>query len=860
MAASDLIPDLQDAVAGFQTTVAGKQTTIDGKKASGETAASNAHDSKDSTVALKDVVKRALDGAYADARSAVANTSAQDLDAVADTKSDTAIDVIVYDTSKDSDGGAWRYRTQHTSWYNEPLNTTTRGARREFPSVAIVVVKNGLVTIYDADDPALPMWMVFEAGSQGQPDGTHWKFIISGGLSSGAMFNGMLVVGRYSLNVCDFVGDRMEYIGPSAGGSGPYDNAAVDKRNAFNLITGGLKWLDINGHALESSNLNDVAITTLPDAPIDPVTGLPVPTIAVAANGGVSIIKDDGTVVDIRNGDNVNHAKSVAFTSDNKIACQLYDQQRGIRIFDIPSSDVTQGNHYTKGSALEWYEGVSNEGSTHDGDLDIDTINLGNTNVNIGHSLNPIDINKTLYLSKPNGLTAVHRNPSSPSSGAVASVASDHTTGWMVGDIKGAFLSDTDDTNITDSLFNSNSSFNTNVTGVTTFSGATISHDTGGDGGRLKVTSDGTQYCGVFIDYSTAIESGKTYLFQIDYAVGTYTGNVNLSANGQNTSPSPNFSTSGTYRGYLTSTYSGTASRQLRIRFQDAHTAGEYFFVDNVIIKEVELDRSFNKNSLIVNGTITKDPVATGAELVSYSGFSPTNYLQQEYNSDLDFGTGDFCVMGWVQESAASDWIVDRMEGRDGSSNLWGFNIFQSTQSLRFDVYENNANTSVVSTTAMGNDDSVWYFFTAVRRNGVLEMYMQGSLEATTSGTARNISYTSTGNAPPLIIGGRNTVPVGSSWLNGKAALIRISATAPTAEQIAKIYNDERHLFQENAKCTLYGTSDDVNALAYDEDAELLHVGTSGGRSVFKGLQRVDNTTTAVSTALSASNGLLVEE
>ena len=28
--------------------------------------------------------------------------------------------IFVYDTSKDSDGGAWRKRTKHTSWYNEP--------------------------------------------------------------------------------------------------------------------------------------------------------------------------------------------------------------------------------------------------------------------------------------------------------------------------------------------------------------------------------------------------------------------------------------------------------------------------------------------------------------------------------------------------------------------------------------------------------------------------------------------------------------------------------------------------------------------------------------------------------------------
>ena len=33
----------------------------------------------------------------------------------------TISDVFVYDTRKDSDGGAWRKRTQDTSWYNEGI-------------------------------------------------------------------------------------------------------------------------------------------------------------------------------------------------------------------------------------------------------------------------------------------------------------------------------------------------------------------------------------------------------------------------------------------------------------------------------------------------------------------------------------------------------------------------------------------------------------------------------------------------------------------------------------------------------------------------------------------------------------------
>ena len=72
---------------------------------------------------------------------------------------DTASHVFLYDTSKDSDGGAWRYRTQHTSWYNETLGTEFRGTRKEFPAVAVIVSRTGYLDIYDGDDPNLPLWM-----------------------------------------------------------------------------------------------------------------------------------------------------------------------------------------------------------------------------------------------------------------------------------------------------------------------------------------------------------------------------------------------------------------------------------------------------------------------------------------------------------------------------------------------------------------------------------------------------------------------------------------------------------------------------------------------------------------------------
>jgi len=51
-----------------------------------------------------------------------------------------------------------------------------------------------------------------------------------------------------------------------------------------------------------------------------------------------------------------------------------------------------------------------------------------------------------------------------------------------------------------------------------------------------------------------------------------------------------------------------------------------------------------------------------------------------------------------------------------------------------------------------------------------------------------------------------------------------------------------------------------VTALAHDSDTGILSVGTSAGRSDFQGLRRVNNTTTGVTTSISASNGLIVEQ
>ena len=94
----------------------------------------------------------------------------------------------------------------------------------------------------------------------------------------------------------------------------------------------------------------------------------------------------------------------------------------------------------------------------------------------------------------------------------------------------------------------------------------------------------------------------------------------------------------------------------------------------------------------------------------------------------------------------------------------------------------------------------------------------------------------------------------------GSLALISYELSAPSAEMIKRMYEEEKLLFRENAKCTLHGTSDVVTAIAHDDISNTLHVGTSSGRSEFRGLNRINNTTTAVTSAIAASDELVAEQ
>ena len=781
------------------------------------------------------------DLAFQDSNGAYIETirGAVNLDKLDKEITDTAVDIFVYDTRKDSDGGAWRKRTQHTSWYNETLNTATRGSRREFPAVAVIVSTASSVTIYDGDDPDLPMWMVFNG------TGTWNQGLYFNGNTSGPLYalNGIIGWGdnnsAFGFITVHFIEEKANaYLySPTYGGTSriPLVNRNSNPSSTFKVNQSGKETPDIVNNLI-----NDVAMTVLPNAPIDDATGLPVPTIAVATFGGVSVIKDDENVVDItaQSGAGYSPVSGIDITEDYHLIFEQDTEGRAFFCIPIPSADRTTATNdglITDKVVMKYYSsGTHIPYPCYFGAGIYDGISLGEGD------------NQALVGG--NGeLTILHPNFDAPEQGKVAYATTSYNTGWMHGDIKGAFLSGISTASVTGTELVTNGTFDSNSTGWTLNSGASGSVSNG----QFTITSPAAAWSGAYTSITTEI--GKTYVVTADIVSSNNWWHFSIT-DGTPPDPTP----VGPYAAdYLATnfkvflTFTATATTHYISVGNLTTTNATVTTIDNVSVRLADPDRSVNNKGLQVFGTVNKTAVATGAELVAYSGFSASNGLIQPYNSDMEFGTGDYYMSIWAYGGGDGQVLMIREHGT--ADNDGTILLFQQSNSYAFYSRQNGTSswTYTLSSTGYG---SRWNHVMMVRTGGIIYGYVNGNLETQTtfSGDVSN-------NDATLNIGKRNP-NVETQYFTGSLALAKIGAGAPSPEQIKKIYEDEKFLFQENAACTLYGSSDAVTALAYDEVTERLHVGTSSGRSDFQGLRRINNTTTAVTTAISAYDSFVVEQ
>jgi hypothetical protein len=744
------------------------------------------------------------------------------LNAYSKTYSDTCIDVFVYDTSKDSDGGAWRKRTSHTSWYNEAASSN-RSSRKEFPSIAIIVLTNVSwdIKIYDGDDPSLPLWRLFNLNA--------------GASSTIAALNGEIWItdtGTFpSLGVINLIKDWVE-IRDDRNGNGT-NRRFYDPITAASVDSSSLRTTKNN---VVNHVINDVAMTVLPGAPIDSGTGLPIPTIAVATDGGVSVIKHDGTVVNCLNGSYA--ANHVKFNSAN-VMIGIYRSGNVIVTRSFASPGFASGSddysHWNAANAANY---------TIDWSPGSEIIEAVGEELTISSSLG---LNK--YIGKGDDSSFNFDR---------CKITSDYNTGYMTGNIKGAWCSSTDSTNLVGTELVTNGTFASNITGWTdnSGSGSSISHDSTG-GGRLAFSGSAAY---ALANQSVTTVAGKPYVLNIDVKVAGHASN-----NAEMWIGTSSGTGSGAFN--ILNTNLGDGGSPGIKSFDFVATSTTTYFtiktgysalrIDDISIRLADQDRSVKGNALQVFGTITKSAVATGAELMAYSGFSSSNYLEQHSNSDLNFGAGSYSVMGWFKSPAGeSNKSALCIEDNPGNGQPMVF-LYRLSDKWRWytGTGSGSGGESLIDNTTVPNGQ--WTFLALVRTTTGRYIYANGVLENSDS-TVHNFTHTQTTRCT---LGNRSyNNGYTSNFSNGSMALVRVSGTAPSTEQMKEIYENEKPLFYENAKCTLNGSSDAVTALAYDDSTELLHVGNSSGRSVFQGLRRVEEYNTSGLTELDAQGGMVVEE
>lgn len=704
------------------------------------------------------------------------------------------VDVFVYDTRLDDrlpDGGRWNEpgRCSNTSWWNEALNTATRGGKRDFPLVALIVAQPTRMTIYDALelDPtsgAPRLWMVFNGGGSRPLEIGDSRVITSVYARNGNLY--FTVAGPTLGNIVtvNFATDTATSR-VNVGLSGLYVSAnRIVDRNVTNY------YASIAGSGILAGIPSGVYARVLPGAPLD-AAGMPVPTVLVVGGGGGSVIHPTGQVANL--------ADTFGFPrgwllNDGRIALTRGDQL--VLIGPVPYAAATAG---------VWAQVIYTP-----------AVGPAVLNNGAGNAIFIIDGAEGGAV----GLTLRAHDAANPANGMVSYVTNNYATGWQPGAMRLATLCDAATGSVTGSgEMVTNGGFGAGATGWTLGAGWIIS------GGAAVKTAGTASYLYQLL----ALSVGSTYAITFTVS-GMTTGTITPLISGTGQSTGIGVSANGTYTQYIIAPtgaswvgFHGTAT------FDGS--------VDNISIKLAVPDRSYKAKGLVVNGTLIRAAVAAGAEMVAWSGFSASNYLEQPYNTDLDF-TGDFAFFWWQQSSDVGGYAFSRTDPAFGGSTvrcyLSGGTIIANVKSGAVDRYINGPMTS-----------GKMQFCGVVQRGNVSELWVDGRLV----GTSSSGTYAGVSNASATLRLGCSQS--GIYWI-GALSLFRATAYAPSPAQVRKMYADEAPLFQAGAKCLLGGASNNVTKLDRDPLTDRLLVCADAGSSIFQGLVRAAYHTS--STIISATN------
>ena len=786
--------------------------------------------------------------------------------------------LFVYNTSHDTDGGQWRHNCQHTSWYSETLGTDVRGTTRKFPNIVVCILfenpsgTEGVtddMIIYDADKPDMPMWMKI-------------RFVIStsGTNTQVRALNGKIVFGSTNNGLCivDFANDSItlhnhahkhfwQGIYPSRLGKTTYATAHNGE----------------TGFAIQGEYIADFDVSVTPDSAVNPNTGLHEITIAgtTSGSGGGSqgwwMIRDDGTTqnIGVSGGSSGygRHGANCAFILGGNYffaGKNTYGSgDRHSNIYQIKKKFAENNGFGVWPNHQSSFVNLVDSSSWGDRGNQID-IGGNYAGELYGKGTCAIDdrVFATSFSSNASQLVRFYIRMNDIRYSMVCLNRFQHgeqcITGWMPGRAYNASLSSTtpdSDSNGTIG-FVENPGFIGSASPWFGDSGASVTYQTVGS---VLVTNGGGDNT-YAIRQNDCLTSGRKYKIT-GTITPTFSGSYEFRVRAGGSSTQWNITsglTSGQAYNFNTSAITADGT-QLEIG-SIGGTMTQFVLENLRVYDQNDLDRGQYSLMWTIFGTIKKERVAPGADLVAYHGFSSGDYLAYE-PLNITPGNNDFYVMFWCKSPASATgsnsyfhaWSQGTSTtGGQSRSTGWVIKAYHNNGTgLQWYPYTGAGGGS------QGIDDNKciqpynsWNCIVIGRDNGKWKLYMDGELRDDGDTTSTNFS-------DQYVTIGKGLSQPSEQTAGIKLALMRYGVgKMPDSAMIKYMYHQEAPLFRENAKCTLIGTGNDSYIglkMDFDPDTKILHVGSPRGRSDFNGLQRINSTTNPVNIAVSASGGVIVE-
>ena len=825
--------------------------------------------------------------------------------------------IFVYDTRGDSDGGAWRKRTQNCSWYNETLNTAYRGSRKEFPSIAVLVSHEGNnfgFSIYDGDDPNLPMWMHFPIDQYAPSSnwGSGIPFIgranfVSYQAGPISALNGQIAMGNEHTNgdyqpgwMVNMISEKcLDVVDYGTGGSGSHQTYWMSSNISNRVNYDAFVKFSYNGSRYgtgdalqsrgksgitgrcENGEIRAIEMKVTPDALTDEDTGLPVPTQAWAGKEGISVMKGStNSWVTTRSSTHTEERAAFNSKFDIHTISRHGSAPNCVQLLmcaypDYNTLTSTKYYHSNRSCALD-----ATMGTVFSGEEDLKFMKNPYGGVDDLAVIPSSQVGLNLYLG--DGIDGTASNKST----IMARITPDYNTGWMMGACDIAAMCDTSTATIAQSV-HVDEGFS--ATGSWTFAdNASISS------GKLNLPN--TQNARA--THATFLQANTSYMCR-------YLVSNNNMANWQFDDDNGGslvvyqditFSQDGTH----SFVFKTTASTKLRIMRTQTGSSGT-ITIDYIRFYKIDQDthgvlgcnnRGISKQDHwfgfatigtgIVRNSVSRTSASispTGIEgkqsdVVAYSSWGSSSYLVRGYASDLDIGTNSFVVSGWVFPPTSTNgdqpmFGVGRSDLNDGF--LINLNDGPNwTLECGYLGTNNSFNTSTGGTNVRGDmQGERWNQFAIWHTGSNIRMYVNGQYCGQWGDSSVNWSTRWVGKQI-MTIGARAGQFGGGSSGGGsfcapdtRLAMFRFGEANDewSDEMFRMIYEDEKHLFVAGAKAVLtggLGSSHRVKDIDYDTRTNTLHATGQYGTSEFKRLVRINNTTNP-SSLVSAQGGMVAE-